>query len=133
MAPSVLLLDDDEDVRSALSELVRRVVQCDVISLSSVSELRRSGSDALQTQIAFLDVNLGVNLPDGLDAYAWIKRRGYQGQIFFLTGHGCSHPAVMKAYKLGEANVLSKPVPWKNLIDLVRESIGNGENKAQST
>jgi FixJ family two-component response regulator len=66
-----------------------------------------------------------------LNAYEWLKQHGYQGQIYFLTGYGLSHPSVRKAFELGEANVLSKPVAPQNLIELVKDSIGKRDNRAQ--
>jgi FixJ family two-component response regulator len=122
---SVLLLDDDEDLRPALADLIARLAHCHVVPLGSVAELDKSNSCALKTNIAFLDVNLGPNEPNGLDAYRWLKSHGYEGKILFITGHAKSHPTVQAALNTGNAKLLTKPVPIETLMEHVRGALGS--------
>lgn len=127
MNAAVLLLDDDEDLRPALADLIERSVHCGVLPLGSVDELQSRDADALHTQLAFLDINLGPDKPSGVDAYRWLKNHDYGGRIFFITGHGRSHPAVQAALQLGEAELLEKPVGVDRLIGHVKGALENAD------
>lgn len=120
---SVFLLDDDDDLRTALSESIGRSCDCDVLALRSFKEMTLYSGLVLQTKIAFLDVNLGNGEKSGIDAYEWLRNEGYRGQIYFLTGHAGSHPLVAKAIQCGHAMVLHKPVPTELLCRDVRGAI----------
>jgi FixJ family two-component response regulator len=117
IARSVLLLDDDDDLRAVLAELfIERGARC--MSVASVEQLIALGHAALSSGVAILDVNLGPQQASGVDAYEWLMARGYAGRVAFLTGHARSHPVVARAYQLG-AQVLEKPVSTDTLDRLL--------------
>jgi DNA-binding NtrC family response regulator len=114
---SVLLLDDDDDLRAVLSELFTTYdARC--LSVGSVDELMALGPRGLACDLAVLDVNLGAGRPSGIDAYEWLKAQRFGGQIVFLTGHARSYPTVAKAQALG-IKVLEKPVHTAELARLL--------------
>jgi FixJ family two-component response regulator len=115
----VLFLDDDEDLRDTFTDLVRTVFDRECHGLRSYRELVALGSRALRCGVAILDINLGPDLPSGLDAYAWLRRHGFAGRIVFLTGHANSHPLVVEANRLGDAEVVAKPVSFDALSTLL--------------
>ena len=106
----VIFLDDDAELRAVVGELLELIgARCDAIA--SMEELqdrigRRDGS----YDIAILDINLGPRVPSGLEAYRWLRDRGFSGRIAFLTGHARTHPLVEQAYRLGDAMVYAKPI-----------------------
>jgi DNA-binding response OmpR family regulator len=114
---TVLLLDDDEDLRSGLEELfVSEGAKC--VAVGSLEELMRDSASVLACEIAILDVNLGAGRPSGVDAYRWLRSQSFAGKIVFLTGHARTHPGVAEAYKLG-TKVLEKPVSPDTLVNLL--------------
>ena len=115
----VLFLDDDEDLRDTFADLVRTVFDRECHGLGSYRELVALGDRALGCDVAILDINLGPEVPSGLDAYAWLRRRGFGGRIVFLTGHANSHPLVVEASHLGDAEVIAKPVSFEALSSLL--------------
>ena len=115
----VLVLEDDEDLRSILCELLSLSGTESCVSAGSFEELRRQGPEALGCGLALLDINLGAGVPSGLDAYRWLKDNGFPGRMVFLTGHARSHPLVRQAHELTQARVLSKPINAKALMALV--------------
>jgi FixJ family two-component response regulator len=117
--PGVLFLDDDEDLRETFSDLVRTVFDRVCYGLRSYRELVALGDRALACGVAILDINLGPDVASGLDAYAWLRRHGFDGRIVFLTGHANSHPLVLEASRLGDAEVLAKPVSFDALSSLL--------------
>ncbi|MGZ3721950.1 MAG: response regulator [Bdellovibrionales bacterium] len=122
---SVFLLDDDEDLRPVLAELINSHCDCRILALESYQAMFERANAVLSTRIAFLDVNLGRGKPNGIDAYEWLLRNNYKGKILFLTGHAKNHPLVSKAMGLGNATVLCKPVPAMDLVNDVRQAIAS--------
>lgn len=116
---TVLLLDDDEDLRNALSELIALLTGHRCLALASVAELKARREDSLACDIAILDINLGADQPSGLDAYDWLSREHFAGRVAFLTGHAHSHPLVARAATLGDARVYGKPIGSDELCDLL--------------
>ncbi|QRK10276.1 response regulator [Archangium violaceum] len=115
----VLVLEDDEDLRSILCELLLLSGADACVSAGSVAELRRKADEALGCGLALLDINLGEGVPSGLDAYRWLRDNGFPGRTVFLTGHARSHPLVREALELTQVQVLSKPIQSKVLLELV--------------
>jgi DNA-binding response OmpR family regulator len=114
---SVLLLDDDDDLRMVMCELFSaKGVTC--VAAASLAELERIGDAALACQLALLDVNLGPGAPSGVDVYRWLGAHSYAGRIVFLTGHARTFPGVAQARELG-AEVLEKPVAVSTLLGLL--------------
>jgi FixJ family two-component response regulator len=74
--------------------------------------------------MAFLDINLGPAQPSGVDAYRWLRDKGFNKPIFFLTGHASTYPLVAEAELLGDAKVLSKPCKPEDLIAIIRGDHG---------
>jgi len=121
---SVLILEDDEDMRSLLCELFLMGGAERCLGVGSVEELRRRGDEVHQAQLALIDINLGSGKPSGLDAFAWLQSRRYGGQVVFVTGHAASHPLLAAAERLRGVRVLKKPVEPEVLVDLLPEADG---------
>jgi DNA-binding response OmpR family regulator len=116
-ARHILLLDDDADLRDAVGDLIR-LLGAACLALPSVNAMNAAERDVLACQLAIIDVNLGEGEPSGVDAYEWLRRHAFGGEIVFLTGHAPSHPAVSRAASLG-ARVLAKPIETDELRALV--------------
>jgi FixJ family two-component response regulator len=106
----VLYLEDNDDLRGLVVELVTDVLERRCVAVGSYEELVALGDDALGCSVAILDINLGGNRKSGIDAYAWLRHAGYSGRIVFLTGHASTHPLVVEAQRIGDAEILSKPI-----------------------
>ena len=116
----ILLLDDDDDLRDALGDLLALFgVGC--LPLPSLAALMAAELEVLSCRLAILDVNLGDGQPSGVDAYEWLRARAFAGRIVFLTGHAASHPVVANAASLG-VRVLAKPVESAELRALVGQA-----------
>ncbi|PTL83225.1 response regulator [Vitiosangium sp. GDMCC 1.1324] len=119
----VLVLEDDEDLRTILCELLSLSGVGECVSAGSLEELRHKQAEALGCGLALLDINLGAEVPSGLDAYRWLKDNGFSGRTVFLTGHARSHPLVREALELTHVQVLSKPIESKILLALVESGL----------
>ncbi len=123
----VLVLEDDEDLRTLLCELLlmQGVEEC--VSAASLASLKSQEARVLTCGLAILDINLGAQVPSGLDAYRWLRDSGFAGRVVFLTGHARSHPLVRQAYELTDVQVLVKPVDARVLMALVAGGAGGNE------
>src|SRR5262245_42561511 len=116
--PHVLIVDDDEDFRNALRELMLSV-DLDATAFASTRELldaklpRRPGC-------LILDVRLPGS--SGLDLQNHLAIKGDAPPIIFLTGYG-DIPMTVKAMKAGAVDFLTKPVRDQTLLDAVAIAI----------
>lgn len=113
-APLVLIVDDDEEVREAIRELLLSV-GLEALCYGSTRELL----DAPTLERAGCLV-LDVRMPglSGLDLQQRLAAGGITKPIVFLTGHG-DIPMTVQAMKAGAVDFLTKPVRDQTLIDAV--------------
>ena len=115
----VLFLEDDEDLRELFVLMVEASLQRRCVGVGSYEELVAMGEHALKCGTAILDINLGSGRRSGLDAYAWLRQSGYTGRVIFLTGHASSHPLVVEAQRIGDAEIFAKPIETDRLLSLI--------------
>ena len=115
----VLYVEDNDDLRELVTELVTVVFKRRCVAVGSYEELVVLGQHVLGCSVAILDINLGSNRRSGLDAYAWLRANGYTGRIVFLTGHASAHPLVVEAQRIGDAQIFSKPIEPDRLRSIV--------------
>lgn len=116
--PLVVIVDDDEDVRSALYELL--------LSVGLDSTCFATTQELLQAKLPdrpgclILDVRMpGIS---GLDLQQRLIRSGNTKPIVFLTGHG-DIAMTVQAMKAGAVDFLTKPVRDQALLDAVGNAI----------
>lgn len=119
MDGGIFVLDDDDDLRKVLVDLIQRKTGRACIGLRTLGELRAHRREALACALGILDVNLGEGEPSGLDAFAWLRTERFAGRIVFLTGHAATHPLVERAAQMGHASVLHKPLETSQLLELL--------------
>jgi DNA-binding NtrC family response regulator len=118
----VLFVDDNEDLRDLMRLLLKTTLKVECLCFGSVRELENHSSEALSAKVAILDINLGSNVPGGIDAFNWLKDHGFHGRILFLTGHARTNPQV-KAAEIDGAKVLEKPLQPDKLISIVTQAL----------
>jgi DNA-binding NtrC family response regulator len=104
----VLVLDDDKDLCTLMIAIIKEMgmeVSC-FHSFNDVSLLRR---DQLNFDFAFLDVNLGIEQPSGIDVYNWLRGREFKGKVIFFTGHARAYPILQRSLKDPKVSLLEKP------------------------
>jgi FixJ family two-component response regulator len=116
--PLVLIVDDDESVREALSELILSA-GFQPTCFASICELL--DADVLNSPGCLI---LDVRMPgaSGLDLQRRLVQNGNPKPIIFLTGHG-DIPMTVQAMKAGAVDFLTKPVRDQTLLDAVTVGI----------
>jgi FixJ family two-component response regulator len=113
-APLVLIVDDDEGVRTAIEELLLSVGM-EARGFGSTRELVES---PLLGRAACLVLDVRMPGSSGLDLQQRLSTAGISKPIVFLTGHG-DIPMTVQAMKAGAIDFLTKPVRDQTLIDAV--------------
>ncbi len=110
----VVVVDDDEKVRAALSSLFRSL-GAEVAVLSSAAELEQF---QFPDRPACIILDVRLRGASGLDAQALLVRRGNPVPVIFITGHG-DIPMTVTAMKAGAEHFLAKPFREQELLDAV--------------
>jgi FixJ family two-component response regulator len=116
--PLVLIVDDDEAVRSALQELMFSV-GLDAAGFASARELLDT---TLPDRSGCLVLDVRLPGTSGLDLQQQLASTGKTKPIVFLTGHG-DIPMTVQAMKAGAIDFLTKPVRDQTLLDAVTAGI----------
>jgi len=120
--PKIVFLDDSEDLRELMPIVLQTMLGVDCMCFASVMEMENQADEVLRAKVAILDINLGPNVPDGIDAFHWLKKHGFQGKIFFLTGHARTHPQLALAQTNG-VEIFEKPLHPDKLISFVSRAL----------
>jgi len=121
---TVIIVDDDEQVRTALADLFASV-GFRVVSVGSATELLRAALPDTPSCL-LLDIRLpGVS---GLDIQSELAKRGNSLPIVFMTGHG-DIPMTVQAMKAGAVDFLGKPFRHPDLLRAVNAALA--QDRAQ--
>lgn len=116
--PLVVIVDDDEAVRQAITDLIESV-DLDAMGFGSPREMMDADLPD-RTGCMVLDVRMPGG--SGLDLQQQLAASGYEKPIVFLTGHG-DIPMSVQAMKAGAVDFLTKPVRDQTLLDAVTAGI----------
>jgi DNA-binding NtrC family response regulator len=115
----IVFLDDNEDLRELLPAFLETTLGVECLTFANVIDFENHSAQVLNAKVAILDINLGPNVPDGVDAFNWLMARGFRGKILFFTGHARANPQVALAEQEG-ARILEKPIHPDKLVAAVR-------------
>jgi FixJ family two-component response regulator len=124
---TVLVIDDDDELRNSLGRLLR--------SVGFVSQLFASVSDFLKCDppegpsCLVLDVRLQGQ--SGLDLQRELAAANRQLPIIFITGHG-DIPMTVQAMKGGAIEFLTKPFRDQELLDAIQLGLARDRTRRQS-
>jgi FixJ family two-component response regulator len=125
--PLVFIVEDDESVRRALSNLFQ--------SVGLQVELFGSATEMLQSQLPDVAscLVLDIRLPglSGLDFQTELARANIHIPIIFMTGHG-DIPMSVRAMKGGAVDFLTKPFRDQDMLDAVTVAIERDRKRRES-
>lgn len=132
LQPMVFVIDDDADLREALSSLFRSV-GLQVKAFATAPEFLQIKLPEGPTCLV-----LDVRLPglSGLDFQAELTRAKIEIPIVFMTGHG-DIPMTVRAMKAGAVEFLPKPFRDQDMLDAVQTGLerdrGRRKNASETT
>ena len=107
----ILLVDDDPDLLSSLSDLLQP--QGYEVAVANSVESARRVTTAFEPDVALLDIRLGPD--NGIDLIAMLKQQRPGLACLIMTGYADIESAV-RALREGADDFLSKPIDPPNLI-----------------
>ncbi len=116
--PLVLIVDDDERIRTALQELMMSAG----INSACFASTREFLNSELPDRPGCLILDVRMPGSSGLDLQNHLATNGDAKPIIFLTGHG-DIPMSVHAMKAGAVDFLTKPVRDQTLLDAVSAGI----------
>jgi FixJ family two-component response regulator len=116
--PIVFIVDDDESLRAAMSELLHVAGFRTRAYASTGDFLLDPPGD--EPGCVLLDVRLPG--PSGLDLQEGLQRHGIGLPVIFLTGHA-DVPSSVRAMKAGAVDFLEKPVTRETLLEAIRRAL----------
>jgi two-component system nitrogen regulation response regulator NtrX len=127
MKPSVLIVDDEAGVRTALSGVLRdEGYQVDAVD-SGEACLERVGRRSYD--VILLDIWLpGL---DGIATLARLRERRVEAQVVMISGHGNIESAV-RAIKLGAFDFVEKPLSLEKTVLVVRNALRQRQLEAEN-
>jgi len=125
--PTILLVDDEPGVRSALGGVLRD----EGYDVDAVD----SGEACLEClgRQAFDVVVLDIWLPgmDGLATFARMRERSIDSQVVMISGHGNIESAV-KAIKMGAFDFVEKPLSLEKTVLVIRNALRQRRLEAEN-
>jgi len=124
--PTVLIIDDDPDVRESLQALLR-TVGLESKAMGSLPEFLKSGLPSGPTCLV-----LDVRLPgrSGLDFQRELSAANVGLPIIFITGHG-DVPMSVQAMKGGAIEFLTKPFRDQDLLDAIQIGLARDRTRLE--
>jgi FixJ family two-component response regulator len=116
--PLVFIVDDDEEVRTAIRELMLSVG----IEAACCATTRELIDSPLLERPGCIVLDVRMPGASGLDLQQHLASAGVAKPIVFLTGHG-DIPMSVQAMKAGAVDFLTKPVRDQTLLDAVTAGI----------
>ncbi len=118
MMASILIVDDEENIRKSLSEIFDDQgysVECAGDGEQALQKVKQQRPDA---------VLLDIKLPrmDGLDVLQKIKQSTVDCEVVMITGHGCVDSAV-SALKKGAFHFLQKPLSMLEVKQITAHAV----------
>lgn len=121
-SPTVFVVDDDEDVRTAIA-LLMKSVRLPARTFAGAGEFLEAWRPETPGCLV-----LDVRMPgmSGLELQALLKERGAAIPIVFLSGHG-DIPMALRAVRSGALDFLEKPFRDQSLIDTVHAALAEDD------
>jgi CheY-like chemotaxis protein len=117
--PSVLVAEDNEDIRELVSHQLRRMG----IDVIVAEDGRRALDLALTARPTLVLMDMDMPVMSGFDAVAALRAQGYTGQIYALTAYQ-DGPEADRALASGCDALLGKPIRSERLRNRVAQALG---------
>jgi DNA-binding response OmpR family regulator len=119
----ILLVDDDEDLREALSEQLVMTEDFDVFEAGSGSEAMKRAKESIY-DLVILDV--GLPDTDGRELCKLLRKQGVKCPIVMLTGHDSDADTIL-GLDSGANDYITKPFKFPVLLARLRAQLRTHE------
>ncbi|GAB5378182.1 MAG: response regulator transcription factor [Acuticoccus sp.] len=126
---TILIIDDDDDLREGLEEQLRLYEEFDVLAATRASE----GMAAVKNNdIALALVDVGLPDLDGREAVRLMRSAGFKAPIVMLTGHTTDADAIV-GLEAGANDYVTKPFRFAVLLARIRAHLRQFDQSEDAT
>lgn len=122
-ARTILLVDDDEDLRDALTEQLSLYEEFEVSSEASAT---KGVQAARNNHVDLLVMDVGLPDMDGREAVKLLRKGGFRAPIIMLTGHDTDSDTIL-GLEAGANDYVTKPFRFAVLLARIRAQLRTHE------
>ncbi len=120
---NILLVDDDDDLRDALTEQLALYDEFTVITEASAT---KGVNTARSEQVDLLVMDVGLPDMDGREAVKILRKGGFKAPIIMLTGHDTDSDTIL-GLEAGANDYVTKPFRFAVLLARMRAQLRTHE------
>ncbi len=120
---NILLVDDDDDLRDALTEQLALYEEFTVITEASAT---KGVNSARSEQVDLLVMDVGLPDMDGREAVKILRKGGFKAPIIMLTGHDTDSDTIL-GLEAGANDYVTKPFRFAVLLARMRAQLRTHE------
>jgi two-component system response regulator PilR (NtrC family) len=122
MAPRILVVDDDENVRETVGSVLTGEGYSIETASSGAEAIEKAGSNSLAVMVT----DLKLPDTDGVRLYQTIKKKHPDTLAIIITGHASLQSAI-RAIKAGAYDYLEKPFRMEDILLTVKRALDHAE------
>lgn len=126
---TILIIDDDDDLREGLSEQIALYEEFDVVTATRASE---GMAAAKVNDVALAIVDVGLPDLDGREAVRLMRASGFRAPIIMLTGHTTDADAIV-GLEAGANDYVTKPFRFAVLLARIRAHLRQFDQSEDAT
>ena len=120
---NILLVDDDDDLRDALTE---QLALYDEFTVMTEASATKGVNTARSEQIDLLVMDVGLPDMDGREAVKILRKGGFKAPIIMLTGHDTDSDTIL-GLEAGANDYVTKPFRFAVLLARLRAQLRTHE------
>jgi DNA-binding response OmpR family regulator len=128
-ARSILLVDDDEDLRETLVEQLSLYEEFAILQEASAT---KGVQTARNNHIDLLIMDVGLPDMDGREAVKLLRKGGFKAPIIMLTGHDTDSDTIL-GLEAGANDYVTKPFRFAVLLARIRAQLRQHEQSEDAT
>ncbi|MAY62744.1 MAG: DNA-binding response regulator [Rhizobiales bacterium] len=128
-ARTILIVDDDDDLRETLVEQLSLYEEFNILEESSAA---KGIQTARNTQIDILIMDVGLPDMDGRESVKLLRKGGFKAPIIMLTGHDTDSDTIL-GLEAGANDYVTKPFRFAVLLARVRAQLRQHEQSEDAT
>jgi DNA-binding response OmpR family regulator len=126
---TLLIVDDDEDLRETLVEQLSLYEEFDVLQEASAARGMAAVRNGL---IDLLVMDIGLPDMDGREAVKMLRKGGFKAPIIMLTGHDTDSDTIL-GLEAGANDYVTKPFRFAVLLARIRAQLRQHEQSEDAT
>jgi DNA-binding response OmpR family regulator len=122
-ARTILLVDDDDDLRETLTEQLSPYEEFSLLSGANAAQAMQTAKTA---QVDLLIMDVGLPDMDGREAVKLLRKGGFKAPIIMLTGHDTDSDTIL-GLESGANDYVTKPFRFAVLLARIRAQLRQHE------